>query len=353
MKIKILKYLFVVLLLLPNSIVYAATDNGEPALTKIFTTKAFRGSWEVLNKFSWLGIGLQFIISFFCLLGLVLIMYSRLVSMLYLSSRNIWDNVNEIKEANKGAGFGIPSLLKNTFNSNYGGGADAFIGFLYGLLPDVKRHSDFGPGKGYYNLSDTDNINTYMLKTAPMTVMLIFVFTIGFSGTLVRAYGAAVDGLATVADYAVDVNYSRYIDQLVSTGKSYKFTSGSDGSDKGAVLQRIEESAYRKILAQSGITDGDIRQSIGAQVEAKINAFAQDGAFSSKLGIAQADLLDWKTIEYEVVVTQSKTQPTNSIEIPFSDVGITSSDGTDNSAVIYLTRKKAQNTTIFTGVVKE
>ena len=46
-------------------IVYAA-DTGNEALTEIFKTAAFSGSWDVFTKFNWLGALLQFIISAFC-----------------------------------------------------------------------------------------------------------------------------------------------------------------------------------------------------------------------------------------------------------------------------------------------
>ena len=55
---------------------------AEAELTDLFNTDAFTGSWEVFSKFNWLGGIMNFIISAFCLLGLFLIVYQRMLTML-------------------------------------------------------------------------------------------------------------------------------------------------------------------------------------------------------------------------------------------------------------------------------
>ena len=60
MKVSIFAFMILAHISLFGAIVYA---NGE--LTDLFSTKAFQGSWEVINKFNWLGWLMNFLISVF------------------------------------------------------------------------------------------------------------------------------------------------------------------------------------------------------------------------------------------------------------------------------------------------
>ena len=148
-------------------------------LTDLFTTVAFSGSWEVFAKFNWLGKALQFLISTFCLLGIVLTVVRVTITILYKSSESIFDRVHEIHTRAQGNQFfGLPTAIKEVAGGNFGTGADAIIGFLFFLMPDIVVYSDYNPDRMAYNLQKDDTLTTYFLKISLPTIFTIFFFAI-------------------------------------------------------------------------------------------------------------------------------------------------------------------------------
>lgn len=180
----------------------AKADN----LLDLFDSYAFRGSLKTIDKFNWVGKLMSYIISVFSMLGLFLICYQRLISLLYLAGRNTFDTVHEIKSSLSGGSgrdaFGIRSMFTNAMQGGgqYGTGLDAIVGFLLSLLPDVKKYSDYNPERMAYNVQEEDSCTTYMLKTAIPTIMLIFFFAMGYNGTLWQGFGVIVDAMGTAAE---------------------------------------------------------------------------------------------------------------------------------------------------------
>lgn len=285
---------------------------ADDGLTDLFTTKAFQGSWEVINKFNWLGWLMNFIISAFSLMGLFLVLYSRLITLLYLSSRNLWDNVAEVKDASQGPGFGIRKLIERTWNAQDGTGADAFVSFFYGLLPNVKKYSDYG-SRNLGSLDDNDNALNYMLKTLPQTVLLIFFLALGFSGTLGQIYGTLVDGMTAVADNVVAIQLEDYVDKFFAQGNHYRFTLSADGTAKSNVQQVIAKRAYQEVVGKGNILDGDRRHEIGAIIEDAVRQTVTEG--NSKIqqvtGRPMTSDADWKGLDVKVTLSSDGTELEN------------------------------------------
>lgn len=297
-------------------IVYAAAPN----LTEIFTTKAFQGSWEVIYQFNWLGAIMNYIISFFCLLGLILIMFSRMISLLYLSSRNLWDNVHDIKEASKGPFLGFPALFTNVVQSNYGSGLDAFISFFLGLLPDVRKYSDYNPETmSRNNLSEDDNALNYILKTSIPTIMLMFFFSTGFSGTLARSYGTVVSAMATFADNVVAQNLDQYVDELFQIGSTPE-SSLKDGTAYGDFKYGVSKQVYSKCLEVTGVADQGTKDSLSSICEQTISSNITADAIGGKLGITIKKDSDWKNIKANVTMTENPNGGNNTIVLPVSSI---------------------------------
>jgi hypothetical protein len=260
---------------------------GE-SITDLFRTKSFQGSWEVINKFNWVGWLMNSIISIFCLIGLCMVFYQRLITLLYLSSRALFDNVWDMKNSAKGNKFfGFGAMGRDLYNGNRGVGFDVIIGFFYGLLPNVRAYSDYNPDKMAYNLQDDDSVLTYMMKTAIPTVLLVFFFAIGYSGTLAKAYGVVVDALAAAADKAVDINFESYVNSVLSTGDSYKFTIGTNNTETGKLAERISRDIYGKVLSRMNILDTDSRLVVGKNVENWVWTNVVGGSYSSSNGKLQ------------------------------------------------------------------
>ena len=241
-------------------------------LTDVFQTKSFRGSSEALSKMSWLGMIMHYVISWFSFLGLCLTLYQKFITLLYLSAKNLFDNINDVKmNRMKGGPAGIKGLLdilKTGEGSVGGGGIDVFITFVYGLLPNIKAYSDYADGaKANQKLEDTDTPTQYMLKTALPTIMLIFFLTIGYSGTLGKAYGMIVDGLATAADTLVTKNLAAYVKKLVTEGEAYQFTISAHGSASARIVEDVARTVYQTILMNTDGSTMEFNQRVGYEVE--------------------------------------------------------------------------------------
>jgi hypothetical protein len=252
---------------------FAASDS----LTDLFATKSFRGSGEALEKMDVLGMVLHYIISWFSFLGLCLVLYQKFVTLLYLSSRNTFDTIYDIKmNKMKGglAGFkGLFDVVKSGEGPS-GGGFDVFITFVYGLLPNVKAYSDYADEKVRANskLDETDGPTQYMLKTAIPTVMLIFFLTIGFSGTLGKAYGMVVEGMATAADNLVSKNLAAYVNKMIISGEAYQFTLATRGTEDAKMADKIARDVYALILSATDSPNEEYRQLVGKAVEDNVLA---------------------------------------------------------------------------------
>lgn len=265
-------------LLLDNP-VFATSVGGIQSLTDMFQTQTFRGSAEALSGANWIGMCLHYVISWFSFLGLCLTIYQKFITLLYLSSRNLFDTIYEIKkESMKGSMFGYKDFAGKLFTNDVGGkatgggGLDVFITFFYSLLPNVKAYSDYAPeglnsqgGKG--SLQETDGVTAYMLKTAIPTIMLIFFLTIGYSGTLTKAYGIVVDGMATAADNLVSRNLSSYVDKLIGEGGGYTFTLSSSNTASGDYAQDVAIEVYNSVLGMTSNTNTEFQQALGRVIE--------------------------------------------------------------------------------------
>lgn len=302
--------------------------NSGKTLTDLFYTSAFSGSWEVFSKFNWLGYLLQFIISAFCLIGLFMTGYQILVTMLYLSARNLFDRIHELKEAGKGGkALGLPNLFRdNIAVANNGTGLDAIVSFFLTLLPDVKAYSDYGPGRRRYNLQDDDTITTFMLKIALPTIMMVFFFSIGFNGTLFKSYGMVVDAMAAVADEVVDTDLTRVVHKWMNSGSAYKFAYDADGSEYGKFRQKMAETMYSKMLAKTDNLTTDAKLYIGQRIEQYINnnvSISEGFVGSAEVPGFKGTDKDCKNLQISVTINGTATYAAGTVNAELNGGGIT------------------------------
>jgi hypothetical protein len=341
--------------------VFAVTSTE---LTDLFYTEAFSGSWAIFSKFNWLGALMQFIISAFCLIGIFLTMYQLLVTMLYLSSRTLFDRIHELKQAGKGGkALGLPNLFKDSIaTANNGTGLDAILSFLLSLLPDVKAYSDYNEGQRSYNLQDDDTITTYILKKALPTIMIVFFFAMGFNGTLFRAYGMVVDAMATAAEEVVSTDLTATVSKWMNSGKAYNFAYSADGTNYGELRQNIASSMYNKTLAKTDDLSTNAKLYIGQQIESWINNNTDISEGSNKVGSAEVPGFagtdaDCANLQVSVVIngTQKINNTENSQEltgqgIAMSNFGITGDNANDYYMHVFITKKSSANETNYFSV---
>ena len=365
-----------------NSFHLAKADN----LLDLFDSYAFRGSLKTIDKFNWVGKLMSYIISVFSMLGLFLLCYQRLISLLYLAGRNTFDTVHEIKSSlNGGSGrdaFGIRSMFTNAMQGGgqYGTGADAIVGFFLSLLPDVKKYSDYNPERMAYNVQEEDSCTTYMLKTAVPTIMLLFFFAMGYNGTLWQGYGVIVDAMGTAADQLVATDLNSIVSTAMNTGKAYKFSWDASGSDYGDFMQDMVKAVYKQALKNGKDYTSATQQSVGSYVDnIFLNGKGYGGNVKMYLGstgktisissgkgsiFSDGDTLakkignvtgfkgedDAKNLTYTVISNSTKDsyKISNAVEVVISayDVGLNSS-ANGNYIHVTISRKKNSDETMY------
>ncbi|MCM1172514.1 MAG: hypothetical protein NC393_10345 [Clostridium sp.] len=323
----------------------------EKPLTDLFYTSAFSGSWEVFSKFNWLGALFQFVISAFCLIGLVMTMYQLVVTLLYLSSRSMFDRIHDLKNAGNGGKFlGLPNLFKdNIATANNGTGLDAIFSFLLTLLPDVKMYSDYGPERRSYRLSDDDTVTTYMLKKALPTIMIVFFYSIGFNGTLFKAYGVLVDAMATAADEIVSTDLTGTVRKWMNSGSAYKFAYDADGSEFGKFRQNLAEDMYSKILAKTNDLSTNAKLYIGQMIEQYVNnnvSISEGYVGSAEVPGFDGSDRDCKNLQVSTVVNATQFYSGGTINselggsgIPMDSFGITGDSAGKYYMHVFITKK--------------
>ena len=300
------------LILYAGMLSFSYTQVKAESLMDLFQTDAFTGSWEVFSKFNILGMIMNYLISAFCLIGLFLIVFQRMISILYLSSRSMFDKIHEIKQSGMGKKFlGYAAIFPDALNAKHGTGLDSVMMFILSLLPDVKEYSDYKDGNKAYNLADTDTVTSYILKVSLPTVMLLFFFTIGFNGNLFRIYGNVVDAMATASDNFVNTKLSTYMDRLINKGNAYEFAYADDGSEFGKLKQKIAENVYTSVIKNVENPTTDAMLLIGQQIDSKLSGIKAE-TVSTALGPAgntNTPLWDYehdpsgaKNIKYNVVI---------------------------------------------------
>lgn len=366
-----------------NTIHLALADN----LLDLFDSYAFRGSLKTIDKFNWVGKLMSYIISVFSMIGLFLVCYQRLISLLYLAGRNTFDTVHEIKSSLSGGSgrdaFGIRSMFTNAMQGGgqYGTGLDAIVGFLLSLLPDVKKYSDYNPERMAFNVQEDDSCTTYMLKTAIPTIMMIFFFAMGYNGTLWQGYGVIVDAMGTAADQLVSADLNSIVSTAMNTGKAYKFSWDASDSDYGDFMQDMVKAVYKQALKNGRDYTSDTQQSVGSYVDSifltgkgynKSDMKLYKGSTNKTISIGKgkgsiftdADTLakaignttgfkgedDAKNLTYTVISNSTKDsyKISNAVELVISayDVGLNSS-ANGNYIHVTISRKKNSDETMY------
>lgn len=302
----IIVFLAILLIAFP---VYA--EEFGDSLTDLFQTKVFKGSWEFVTEFGWIAGVMNWIISAFSFIGLCLVMVARITSILYLTNRALFDNVYDIKSAGKGQEFfGLKSLLTDTWNSKYDTGADSIVSFFLGLLPNIKRYSDYNPENPNPAIDENDNVLNYMLKMLGPTVLIMVFLTMGYGGQLGKMYGMVVDGIMVVVDEFVNYRLDDFIDDTIHVGENYNFTLGNDGSSQGKVKEKIAKGIYKTVANKYPLST-EQKSVIGRAIEdlvtgavnpSSVSAFLPAG---SSLDLSQDNA--WDAISIDVIMNSNPT----------------------------------------------
>lgn len=279
--------LFLMLIVLPgNALAYTRGTK----LSDLFYTDSFHGNWEVLTKMNWLGSLISLVISAFSFLGLASVAFRFMFTLIYLSNKSLFDNIDEIKsEGRNQKAFGLGALAKSAWQAKYGTGLDALISFGLSLMPNFKAYSEYSTeAKHKNNYNDSDTITSYLLKSALPNIMVVFAFSMGFNGTLWQAYGTVVDAMSVASESFVNDRLSTIVDRAINTGSNYKFAYDSLETKYGDFKQSVMKSIYSNILKKTTDLNTDTKISVGQKVDETFNPIIDYMALKA-LGIVQVN----------------------------------------------------------------
>lgn len=325
---------------------FVGAEDGQE-LMDLFQTSAFSGSWEVFSKFNWLGALMNFVISTFCLIGIVLIVLRILITLVFKSGEVLWDKVYDLKNGQKGNKlFGFPGMFREVYNGNYGVGLDAAMGFLLSLLPDVKSYSDYNPEKMMYNLQEDDTITTYLLKISLPTIMALFVFAIGFNGILLQGFGNVVNAMAYGAKRLVTVDLSAGVAKVMGAGSLYSFSFNTK-DELGKLKKNVASQIYYKILPKLSNLDTSSMQSLGSKIENWVDTKLTPKNLNQLFDDNESEISEKSTdaaskLSYSVTLNSSAGNTdalTGHYVVPLKTLGVTTGEGNVTTVHVFITKK--------------
>lgn len=287
-----LSVIFVMALVAATCTVTSVTYVGNAdKFTDIFYTNSFRGAFAWIQKLDWVGMIVQMVISCFSLFGVALMTIRIMTSMLYLSSKGLWEEVHDLKQSTGESelyDLGFLNMAKSWAKGKAGTGLDAIIGAVLILLPDVKKYSDFGE-KASGDFDENMTISQYMLKIILPTIMTVFFFAMGFNGTLFQFLAVTVDAMGTAADKAISINYAGFVEDLVNSGTGYQFLFKATGTNEGKFQNDIAKDIYGRAVSEMPSADAEQLYQLGKNVEQVVGTYFTAGNFGNAATASIAD----------------------------------------------------------------
>ena len=282
-KSKLVPAIFLLLLsLMQVDSVYAAADISSMRLmaADMQGTTSFYYSNEWLVKF------VQFVISWLCIIALLVYYAGWLCSMVVLSNKELFYLIDTIKkEAQEGGDaeknrFGIGAVLhtfKTGSKDGVNGGLDNVLLFIlslsinfkaYSYYKDVEAGSDDGASGSKFNYNDT--MLNFILKTLIPAVTITFITSVAISGVLLQAWFTIGDVFIVRAERFAQYNLSAKIDEWLGDDSHYTFTFSQLDSAGAQLANSIATTMYANMRGQyTGLTP-DQQQAVGKAIEKKV-----------------------------------------------------------------------------------
>lgn len=264
---------------------YAA---GDISSMQIMANSAeMQGTTNFFYSNEWLVKFMQFIISWLCIISLLVFYAGWLCSMVVLSNKELFYLIDTIKKESSDGGadgknmFGIAPVLaafKNGSSNGVNGGADNIVVFLLSLSINFKAYSSYkdveaGGGEesgGKYAYTDT--MLNFLLKSLIPAVTITFVTSVAISGVLLQSWFTIGDVFIVRAERFAQTNLSAKVDEWIGDTAGYKFTIGNSGRQGPLLAEGIAKRMYSNVAAQFPNATPDQLQAIGKVIEESVNS---------------------------------------------------------------------------------
>lgn len=327
-------------------------------LSELGQVEALRGSFVWLDKFSWLAPAFQFLISAFCIVGICAVVFSTMVTICYFSMRTLWDTVhNEKKDYIGKTAFGSIDMVKDAWGNKYASGVDSLIHLLLMFLPDIQAIGEMNENSSDYGnkLNEDDSIVTWLLKTTPTKIAVIFCLSMGWNGSLLKCFFMVVDGMGVVADRVASANSEEFVNNVLNAGSNYSFSFDDRGTNLGQVQQDAAEGIYKLTVASMSASDRTAPnlQALGGKIESLFSGELGEEIIKQKLKASYVDASggtwevsddDMKYAKVEVVKGTTAMNAANCVAIPMTSLMDGSTMQGANTLNVYFKLKRKAST---------
>lgn len=277
---------------------------GDVSSMQVMANSAeMQGTTNFYYSNEWLVKFVQFVISWLCIIALLVYYAGWLCSMVVLSNKELFYLIDTIKKEasdsgsnnEKGGMFGINAVLhtfKNGSANGVNGGLDNVLLFVLSLSINFKAYSYYkeveagsGDGEGAggkFNYNDT--MLNFILKTLIPAVAITFVTSVAISGVLLQCWFTIGDVFIVRAERFAQTNLSAKVDEWLGDTQGYKFTLASSGLQGPLVADTVAKKMYSNIAAQFPNATPDQLQSIGLAVENEVLNSVLGGTTSDYYG---------------------------------------------------------------------
>ncbi|MFF2798225.1 hypothetical protein [Lysinibacillus xylanilyticus] len=293
--------LAVLLLSLCNAI--PAFAAGDISSMQVMANSAeMQGTTNFYYSNEWLVKFVQFVISWLCIIALLVYYAGWLCSMVVLSNKELFYLIDTIKKEANDSGGGdkkgwssITAVLhtfKNGSKDGVNGGLDNVLLFFLSLSINFKAYSYYknveagsGDGDGSGNkFNYNDTMLNFLLKTLIPAVTITFVTSVAISGVLLQCWFTIGDVFIVRAERFAQTNLSAKVDEWIGDTGGYNFTLGSSGLQGPLVADAIAKKMYANVAAQFPNATPDQLQSIGLTIEKEVYANVLGGSTSDYYG---------------------------------------------------------------------
>lgn len=246
-----------------------------------------QGTTNFYYSNEWLVKFVQFVISWLCIIALLVYYAGWLCSMVVLSNKELFYLIDTIKkEASDGGGDkkgfsalnAVLSTFKNGSKDGVNGGLDNVLLFFlslsinfkaYSYYKDVEAGSGDGDGGGNkFNYNDT--MLNFILKTLIPAVTITFITSVAISGVLLQCWFTIGDVFIVRAERFAQTNLSAKVDEWIGDSNGYNFTIGSSDLKGPLLASAVAKNMYANVAAQFPNASKDQLQAIGLAVENEV-----------------------------------------------------------------------------------
>lgn len=263
---------------------FAMADSSS---MKVMASSAeMRGTTNFYYSNEWLVRFVQFVISWLCIIALLVYYAGWLCSMVVLSNKELFYLIDTIKKEAQDGGdqeknrFGIGAVLhtfKNGSKDGVNGGLDNILLFIlslsinfkaYSYYKDVEAGSDDGASGSKFNYNDT--ILNFILKTLIPAVAITFVTSVAISGVLLQCWFTIGDVFIVRAERFAQYNLSAKIDELIGDDSHYTFTFSQVNNHGSQLATQIATDMYAYVRGQYPGLTPDQQQAVGLAIEEEV-----------------------------------------------------------------------------------